>query len=401
MNRRFIEPKLADGICAVLAEISHKIQIHKRDQLAESDGKSTKANLLGRAFFWFHQIIRLCSWAYLACLCLLTLGFHLVGQNNITTAALMYLPPWLWILPTVLLLPLTLLFDWKSFLALGLTSLVYGMFHMGYQPTMISHVSNADMLPNSIRVLTWNRGQSRGVSLQPLKNELKPDFILLQDAGRRFESYRNNPEYAEFKDVVSSNEFTLLSRWPVKNSESLAFSAPSASGISHPAAARFEVSADSGPIVIYSIHLHTPRGALESYKHGSFIYGLIGVPGTPWGEKRKIYQSFWDLQMRVAKEIATRIERESVPVIVAGDFNTPAFGPIYGCFGELLLDAHKEAGKGFGYSFPGNSKSVFTLRRPWLRLDQIFVSSKWEVLNSATVEANAQHLPVFADIRLR
>lgn len=401
MNRRFIDARLADGLCAILSGIIHKIQIHKRDHQGESNYTKPKASLLKLALFWFRLSIRLCSWTFLVGLGLLMLGFHLVGQSNLTTAALMYLPPWLWILPSLLLLPATLLFDWKSFIAVLLAILFYGMFHMGYQPTVFSNASIVARMPNSIRVLSWNRGQSRGVSLQPLKSELMPHFILLQDAGRRFESYRNNPEYAEFRDVVSSSEFTLLSRWPVLASESLAFSAPAASGISHPAAARFEVAAESGPIVIYSVHLHTPRGALESYKHGSFIYGVVGLPGTPWGEKRKIYQSFWDLQMTVAKEIADRIKKENAPVIVAGDFNTPAFGPLYGRFSEFLMDVHQEAGKGFGFSFPGNSKSVFTLRRPWLRLDQIFVSSQWEVLNSATIQANAQHLPVFADIRLR
>lgn len=381
------------------------MNIANREKGLNSAGESNNLSavqIFGVLYRLLGQIVRVICWCYAIGLGVLALGFHWIGQANLTTAALMYLPPWLWILPSLMLILATLLLlEWRGLMLIAVCVSAYVLFHMNYvinrQTRVGPSVGGAEVV---IRLITWNRGQSRGVSLQPIKNEFRPDLILLQDAGRRYDAYRNQPEYTEFTDVKSVSEFTILSKWPIVSSEALGYSAPSASKISHPAAARFEIQTNDGKIVIYSIHLHSPRGALESYKHGAFIYGVLGVPGTAWAQKRRTYEVFWDLQMAIAAEIVARIQKESLPVIVAGDFNTPAFGPIYNSFSAILLDTHHEAGHGFGYTFPGNSKSIFTFRNPWLRLDQIFVSQDWDVLNSTTVQANAQHLPVLAEIRI-
>jgi endonuclease/exonuclease/phosphatase (EEP) superfamily protein YafD len=102
-----------------------------------------------------------------------------------------------------------------------------------------------------------------------------------------------------------------------------------------------------------------------------------------------------------AAEIARRIQAEKDPVIIAGDFNTPAFGPIYRLFGDVLQDAHLIAGSALGQTFPGDTRNPLAFFHPWLRLDQVFASAEWEVAHCQPQPVRSQHLPVFAVLRHR
>ncbi len=324
---------------------------------------------------------------------------HYCGQKNITTAALLYLPQWIVILPILILAIPTLLIDWKSFILISLVSLLGLFSHSGFR---IANINASEGLKGlaTVRVMTWNRGQGKGASLQVIKKELHADFILLQDSVGKTSYYKTTPEYAEFSDVSGAGEFVMLSRWPILSVELIGKGNSKAGSFGLGRAARFVVLAAGARCAIYSVHLATPRDVLESYKRGAFLYGIIGLPGTPWEKKRAFYQSFWDGQIQEAAEIAERIRAETIPTLVCGDFNAPNFGPIYNYFASNLQDAHCEGGSGFGYTFPGDTNNPLALFQPWLRLDQMFASKHWEVRNCRTLEAKAQHLPVVADFHL-
>jgi endonuclease/exonuclease/phosphatase (EEP) superfamily protein YafD len=325
-------------------------------------------------------------------------GVHKFGQTNLTTAALMYLPPLVWIAPAFALFLPALVLDWKSALLLPLAVALYFGLFLDYQ-WRPSAKPGAPTPFETVRVLTWNRGQSRKASLRTFKESLKPDFILLQDAAGRAAGYRKDPAYAEFREVAQTGEFVLLSRWPVLSADSIG---TRKTNLSHgnPVAARFVVVAGGRRITLYSVHLPSPRDALESYKRGSFLWGIIGIPGTPWESKRRHYQAFWDEQLSLAQEVLERAQEESGPVILAGDFNTPGLGPLYGMFATSFTDAHTAVGSGLGYTFPGDTGNPFALFQPWLRLDQMYASHHWQVLHLAPQDANAQHLPVFGEFKL-
>jgi vancomycin resistance protein VanJ len=345
-------------------------------------------------------LTRFVTWLYLLPFGLLLLGFHQWGQSNLTTAALMYVPQWILIVPAVLLLLPVLIFDWKSlpFLLAACTFFVHS--HLGFRFNPPESDTKGIQGLSTVRVMTWNRGQGKGASLQVIKKDLHPDFVLLQDSMGKTTYYKTTPEYSEFSAVSGAGEFVMLSRWPILSTELLGIDRAENSAFSPGRAARFVVLAAGARFAIYSIHLQTPRGALESYKRGAFLYGLIGLPGTPWEEKKKSYQSFWDRQMRVSREIADRIRAETIPVIVCGDFNTPTFGPIYDDFANTLQEAHLVAGSGCGYTFPGDTANPLALFQPWLRLDQLFASRHWEIRRCQAIDVKAQHLPVVAEFHL-
>jgi endonuclease/exonuclease/phosphatase (EEP) superfamily protein YafD len=312
----------------------------------------------------------------------------------------MYVPQWVLIVPAVMLLLPVLIFDWKSLPFLFAACAFFVHSHLGFRFGPPESDTKGIQGLATVRVMTWNRGQGKGASLQVIKKDLHPDFVLLQDSVGKTTYYKTTPEYSEFSNISGAGEFVILSRWPILSTELLGIDRAENGALSPGRAARFVVLAAGARCAIYSVHLQTPRGALESYKRGAFLYGVIGLPGTPWEEKKKAYQAFWDRQMRVSREIADRIRAESIPVIVCGDFNTPTFGPIYNDFASTLQEAHLVAGAGCGYTFPGDTGNPLALFQPWLRLDQLFASSHWEIRRCQTIDVKAQHLPVVAEFHL-
>jgi endonuclease/exonuclease/phosphatase (EEP) superfamily protein YafD len=346
-------------------------------------------SIIQKVLHYVRLTSRVLIFLYLLSLVLLMVGFHGWGQTNIAVAALMYLPPWIWIAPSCLLLVPALFLDWRSGVWLFLAILLFFAFHIDirlFGPPAPEFSGNS----TTLKLLTWNRGQDNGVSLRPIKDSLQPDFITLQETRGR--GYLGNPEYAEFTQVSNLGEFVLLSRWPILDVTPIRLLTSDAVS-----AVRYEVMFEGGRFVIYNVHLPSPRDALQSYKRGAFMWGILGFPGSPWEAKKKHYQMFWDEQLLIAQNIAANVAKEKHPVVVLGDFNTPAFGPIYRVFANQFQDAHLQAGDGAGFTFPGNTNNPVALVQPWLRLDMIFAPQHWKLWGSRTLDTRSQHRPVFAE----
>jgi vancomycin resistance protein VanJ len=342
--------------------------------------------------------VRLTVLLYLVALATVALSIDHFGQANVTTATLMYLPSLIWLLPGFALLIPALLFDWKSFLLLLLGGGFFFTSHLNYQWRSDLAIEAPEPF-EKLRLLSWNRGQSGSTSLSTLKAELKPDFILLQDARGRGARYRLDANYREFREFVDTGEFVMMSRWPVLASENLTMNGDNGSVVTL-GAARFITVFAGKRVIIYNIHLPSPRDALEATGRGAFLLGVLGMPGTSLESKKLHYQAFWDGQMKKAAEILRRIRRETDPVIIAGDFNTPAIGPVYKLYADTFQDAHLQSGSGFGHTFPGDTRNPLALFQPWLRLDQMFASQDWQVLNCQPQPVKSQHLPVFGIFKL-
>lgn len=373
---------------------------HERHQPADETKPSSSQQLiqpLRGCQFYVKLAFRLLCWSYLLFAGGIIMATHLWGQSNVTLAALMYTPPAPWMIPGLIILLPVLIFDWKSGLCLMACLTGFFLYHLDFQvraPEPLARIKTLDM----IRVLTWNRGQAKKASLSALKKDLRPDFILLQDA--RLNNYTGNPDYAEFRAIQAVSEFVILSRWPVLGVTPI-YNRTSKTPGERPWGMRCVVIAAGQRCVIYNFHLPTPRDALESYMRGSFLWGIFGlIPGSPWQEKREHYESFWKPYLDFAQQMQQQIGAETGPVIVVGDFNTPPVGPIHRQLTAGLQDAHITAGGGFGYTFPGDTNNPLALFQPWLRLDRIHVSKHWQPLHSSVHEMPAQHLPVLAELLL-
>jgi endonuclease/exonuclease/phosphatase family metal-dependent hydrolase len=95
--------------------------------------------------------------------------------------------------------------------------------------------------------------------------------------------------------------------------------------------------------------------------------------------------------------IAEDARASRFPVIIAGDTNLPDLSPVLARTFDGFQDSFRQVGRGFGLTFPTNHGFG-----PWMRLDRIFVSSAFRVLDFTTLPASgSDHLPVLAVVELR
>jgi endonuclease/exonuclease/phosphatase (EEP) superfamily protein YafD len=325
------------------------------------------------------------------------LSLRWIGEKNLTLAFLLYLPRNAFLIPSALLLLPAVLFHRWAAVALLISSIFFLLVGMDFGPRIDSAPSPSEA-GKSLTVLTYNRGQHGNLSLQPFKNLTRPDLITLQDAPGRASGYLNSEGYEEFPHALDSAEFTLLSRYPILGAEPILISGED----SPPIAARFTIDFEGRKIAVYSVHTVSPRDVLLYYRRGAFLYGILGMPGTPLAQKRRSNQEYWDRRIEEARILRDRIAEDPLPVIIAGDFNAPAGGYIHGFFRSRFQDAHAKAGRGFGNTFPGTTRNPLSLGGPWMRIDYLFCDEAWEPVWCITeADRPSQHRAVAAKFELQ
>jgi len=250
-----------------------------------------------------------------------------------------------------------------------------------------------------VRVLEYNiRGGLNGYSaLEAEIERYRPDVVILAEAAGwsrddtlKQELARLLPgwQYAEGGDV------RVASRWPVVEAEAF----PLGTGaVSSPdldrQKVRVVVQAPFGRFQVVGVHFYTAL-------HGRTLLN-----------QRRRFPAYLrhtgEVRMDQAQDVLSYIERLDGPLILAGDFNTPPAGAIYGRLTERLRDAFAEAGLGWGHTYP----SVWTTptlrgrsyRLPWsmLRIDYVFHSAHWQATASEVGgRAGSDHRPLFAELAL-
>ncbi|WP_081888130.1 endonuclease/exonuclease/phosphatase family protein [Verrucomicrobium sp. BvORR034] len=345
-------------------------------------------------------VIRFFSWMSLGWLFVAALAIHWVGQHNPTPAFLLFLPAWLWCAPGLAMLVPALLFDFlRSGAPLLLATLCFLGPVLGYE---FSFGSPSPQGARTLKVMTYNRGQSQGTSLQPFKNQNQPDLLALQDSGGRAQSYLEADGYKEFSHGSSSGEFLLLSKFPILSTQPIVFEhQPNKQGQIQRTelGARFELDWAGTRVAVYNMHFPTHRGMLQSERNGGFLSGVLGIPGTPLAQKRHNREAYWEVTLRQIRQVSDQIGKETIPVILVGDMNNPPFGPFHRTLCEHLVDGHNEAGQGYGYTFPGQTNNPLALFRPWLRIDYALHSKgDWATLrHEAEPSRTSQHRALFAE----
>lgn len=331
-----------------------------------------------------------------------------VGERNATFAFLLYLPQLIWLVPLLPLAAVSWRVGGRAFWIHPVALFLFIISGMGWQLGGFN-TEMADVRGRTIKVMTFNRGQNSSYSLQPFKNKEQPDVILLQEAPRRTGNYRRAAGYKEYPYIQGIGEFIAISKWPIveyseiRSSERVNFEkqAQGKSRSGHPEAGdllavRLQLELPDGiKFALYNVHFPTPRDMLTASKRGGFLWGLLGIPGTSLAKKRVVYESYWKQRITQALHFINEVNGDPLPAIIAGDFNMPANGYIYRLFADNWEDSHREAGRGFGYTFPGRTRNPLSLGAAWLRLDYVFSNGDWQAVRS-TVESHgqSQHRPI-------
>ena len=154
---------------------------------------------------------------------------------------------------------------------------------------------------------------------------------------------------------------------------------------------RTELEWQGRRVVHFNLHLHT-QGRKK-----------------PWKEEnpRLLDPRFWRPYLRMARDgylrrawqaerIRENVERETVPVIIAGDFNETVHHWSFRHIASGFQDAWAKAGRGWG--------GTFHTTLPLLRIDFVLAGPEWEVVSAVTPPTSrlvSDHRPVIARMRLR
>jgi endonuclease/exonuclease/phosphatase (EEP) superfamily protein YafD len=302
----------------------------------------------------------------------------------------LYLPQAIWTVPALLLLPAVRAGrGWIWVPALGLA------WALG--PVMGFHWSAQTQPPSgagpALRVMTCNikNGMRDSAELGREIDRFRPEVVLLQDADGLFASRFG----AYFRDwqVQAHGQYVTASRLPLGPAEVL--SVPASSGVQP--ILRSQVVVGGTVLTIYNVHLLSPRDSLNAFR--KVDRGNWDLPGAI----RELEQSA-AVRLDQARALGELVRKESGPVLIAGDLNSPDGSRA--CAALLaagLHDAFSEGGRGYGYTY-GHfllRRWVPWLRLSWMRIDHFMLSARLRAWRCWVGTARASdHRPVIADLVL-
>jgi endonuclease/exonuclease/phosphatase family metal-dependent hydrolase len=238
-----------------------------------------------------------------------------------------------------------------------------------------------------LRVLTCNRGESNGHDFSAFVARRDPDIMVLQQS-RSLGAWRPDAaELATRPHGAQVGEFVIRSRFPIVSHQLLVAGVVVAKSGPRQVAPGLRCVVDAGGlghIVVYNVHLPSPRQVLRDMGiDSSRAWSTLALRANEPARQR-----YWDMHRECVRLLRESMRVETLPTLAMGDWNQPDHGALYREMTDGLLDAHREAGSGYGFTFPDDVSSVLAGGRPWLRIDYILASRDWRVVD-CEVEGDA------------
>ena len=141
------------------------------------------------------------------------------------------------------------------------------------------------------------------------------------------------------------------------------------------------------PVVLYNVHLHTIGRARP--------WTLVPEKWTSFSRWKTFLHTYREGALRRAQQarlIRRRVQRETHPVLVVGDFNSTPHQWAYWHLAQGLQNAAARRVRGWAATFPA--------QRPIVQIDHVLASPAWQV-TAARIPANgavgiSDHRPVVA-----
>ena len=313
-------------------------------------------------------------------------AMRFVGERDIVTASMVFLPIQIWIYPAYGILLLCLIWDRR--LAVIMVALI-AWYILGYlRPEYNEWLPRMD---GDVTIVSCNLGTSRVEHLKPFLEREQPDVIAFQEVNGL-----QPPIVAAFPEMhaMSFDQFLLLSRLPILNVKVIEMTTLTRRV---PCVARFELESEGKRFVLYNVHMPTPRFLLDQVRRKPSIL----VPGVN-RRRREYLEAEWRNRVTQIDELIAVVEKETLPMLLVGDFNMPSQGVEYPKFGSRFLDAFRERGRRFGNTFPCDQNPPLRYFAPWSRLDYQFADANWEVCYFNLEKGRrAQHRATAARFRLK
>lgn len=294
----------------------------------------------------------------------------------------------LYFVPLVFLLPLMLYWRARIGIVLLLPLSLYAAFSFG--AFFIPHPQTAASTGTMLSVVTFNVSDRnrQPERLIPWLLEQQADVVLLQEisldwVNRGISELRDQYPYQIGHRILPENKGAIiLSRFPLGDvDENTSFF-------------RTVIAMNDQSLALYNVSLPAP---------------MRSRPREPLQAVNPVVNPLWDMAWGYDEEarnhqldlLLAQIEAEDLPTVVAGDFNLSEFTPGYRLWSERLTDSFREAGIGFGTTWPVFERyGLPSVLPPLVRLDYIWHTSSLRAI-STTIGSylGSDHLPVSATIQ--
>jgi endonuclease/exonuclease/phosphatase family metal-dependent hydrolase len=350
---------------------------------------NSDVGILQRLVQWARIILTALTVIYCVAFLGILVGIEYYAEDFYFLSTAMYLPPWGWLMPLIPLAFLSLFVYARLLIAHAacVPILIFGFMDLRWH-------NWATPINPTIRIVTNNIGQSHKTSYKDFADLQKADLIALQDAN----AAARGPELAQQhpdRYIMGKDQFILISRFPVRAADVLPM--PDPADPRQRLAAWFEIEAHGQPLLIFVLHMPTPRDQLNAMKGLGAFSALLGREGGHGSKVREENAAFFRNQIKLAQQMVSITRAAKVPFIVCGDFNVPTHGMTYRLYRDNWIEAFNERGQGVGATFPGD-----TALPPWLRLDNIYCSRTGlrPVHAEAEEGRKSQHLAMSATFEL-
>lgn len=334
-----------------------------------SDAPSDKASIPPRKVRRWGRTVRIASVVDFALIMVATVILWAVSERTWWGSIFTFLPRHVFLIAPLLLLVCSVLADrWSILVNLAGIVVVIG-------PLMGGHFSVAAFFAetrpeNSLTVISCNMEYFQPgveVAFQEIAGRA-PDVVAFQEAVGGWEFF---PRYFPGWHIVHEDQFWIGSRYPLRRIDIC-----NTGDFPHPTAVSVRIDAPAGPFILHDVHLTTPRyGFLEinwhSILNGSGPRNLEAYNARRASEARKV--------RAYIERIDASLEDGRLPVVVVGDFNTPAVSNLYRDAWSGFANAFETAGLGFGYTAPCTHHRYWFNDVPWVRIDHILVDDRWAV----------------------
>ena len=295
-------------------------------------------------------------------------------------------------LPLALLVPLGLLSRRRS--ALLVLGVPLAVFLALYGELFLPHATPAKAEgATALRIMTLNvlTLNKEGATIEALVRDTAPDIVCLQEltpamAGDLVMRLGSDYPHYELLPERDTSGVGVFSRYPLVDAGELSDPAQEEGRWRHGAQV-MTVDVDGQNVHLLNIH------ALPHY---------LTFANPQWAT---YFEMGFRLRERQLQRWMDWIAGQDMPLIAVGDFNLTDSSAGYRIVAEHLADAHRQAGWGWGHTWPARSNRF--LGMPFfsrlLRLDYVWHSTHWQVLDVRVAEWDRQsdHLPVVATLMLR
>lgn len=299
------------------------------------------------------------SWANFIALWVVIALIHGVSERWWLSTVILYLPRIPWMLPAIILLPISLRFSWKC----GLVNLASVLLVLG--PVMNWQCGGliapqVDRTAPRMTVVSCNVQSFRPDFGQVVSeiNRLNPDVVLFQEA---FEDHPLLTTLFEGWNVHREDEYLAASRWPIQYLDKCDVGAQVRITV-----VRYAVETPGGRLTVCNVHQISPRHALTNLKPWSIITGAGIEDVTQDAILREV-------EALKAREF-TQTLGKSEPTLIAGDFNMPNDSSLFRKHWGDLTDAYATAAVGYGYTSPCQTKVGWPNNTPWAQVDHILTT---------------------------